>query len=579
MKQSSTGSPFARPFTLVRAALAVVLTAMLLACGGGGTIPAPEIRPLPADFFARKAVAYSPFRTATNSAGRDTEVITPAMIKEDLDLLVTGGFGLIRLFDSSDKVARQTLQVIRDNRLDMKVMLGIYVQSGDGAFSNAEIARGIALANEYADIVSAVSVGNETMVSWSFNRIAANAMRNYILQVRGAVRQPVTTDDNWAFFAKAHIYEQDPRPVFDAIDFVAMHTYPLLDTFYNPDLWNWQQVDVPENRRAVAMMDAALDRAKYEYDAVRTNLDRQGFTAMPIIIGETGWTAVDTDGDPVLTFRAHPVNQKMYFDRLQAWKAAGGNGPKNIVYFEAFDEPWKQGDDGWGLFNVQRQVRFVLQGLFPDRSMWEPVSPSDDDGIYTAGDAVFFIPPVINPAVTENRYLIYTETTTASDYVPTGLVWDPFIKTFWQPVAEHAPGDATESFEIDPRPEVWGWGMLYQSRANVTANLSNFAGGRLNVSLKTTYAGKLEIGISSETETEGPVEAYVQIENGRYGYCNTGEWCAVSIPLQDFLAVNPKIDLRMVLSRFILADRYEFTGNTPNANPPMVLMDGVYWTR
>ena len=59
----------------------------------------------------------------------------------------------------------------------------------------------------------------------------------------------------------------------------------------------------------------------------------------------------------------------------------------------------------------------------------------------------------------------------------------------------------------------------------------------------------------------------------------TGEWCDVSIPLQDFVAVNPRIDLRMVLSRFVLADRYEFTGNAPNASPPKILMDGVYWSR
>lgn len=578
MKQLRPGAPFASPMTLVRAALVLALSVLLLACGGGGTIPAPEIRPLPADFFARKAVAYSPFRTAVDDAGRNTEIITPAMIKEDLDLLVTGGFGLIRLFDSSDKVARQTLDVIRDHQLDLKMMLGIYVASGNAAFSNAEIARGIKLANDYPDIVAAVSVGNETMVSWSFNRFTNNAMRDYIVRVRAAVKQPVTTDDNWAFFAMSGPFEQDPRPVLDVIDFVAMHTYPLLDSFYNPDLWDWQQRSVPEDQRAVAMMDAAMGRAQFEYNAVRTNLDKQGFTAMPVIIGETGWTAVDYNGDPALTFRASPVNQKMYFDRLQAWKAAGGNGPKNIVYFEAFDEPWKQSDDGWGLFNVQRQARYVVQDLFP-ANQWEPVDPADADGVYTESDAVYFIPPVVNPAVTENRYLVYTDTTTASDFVPTGLVWDPFVNTFWQPVADAAPGDGTESYEIDPRPEVWGWGMLYQSRANATANLSNFAGGSLHFSLKTTYAGKLEIGISSDTETEGPVEAYVQIENGRYGYCNTGEWCAVSIPLQDFVAVNPKIDLRLVLSRFIISDVFARSGNAPNANPPKIIMDGVYWSK
>ena len=79
------------------------------------------------------------------------------------------------------------------------------------------------LANQYPDIVSAVRVGNEAMVYWSVNPIPANAMRNYILRVRAAVKQPVTTDDNWAFFAKSEIFQQDPQPVLDAIDFVAMH--------------------------------------------------------------------------------------------------------------------------------------------------------------------------------------------------------------------------------------------------------------------------------------------------------------------------------------------------------------------
>ena len=577
MKQARSGALFANPLPLVRAALALVLSALLLACGGGGVIPAPEIRPLPADFTSRKAVAYSPFRTAVDVDDRANETITPAMVKQDLDLLLAGGFKLIRLFDSSDKVAKLTLNVIRDNALDVKVMLGIYVQSGDAAFSNAEIARGITLANDYKDIVIAVSVGNETMVSWSFNRFANNAMRDYIKRVRDAVPQPVTTDDNWAFFAKSGPYEQDPRPVLDVIDFVSMHTYPLLDTVYNPDLWDWKQASVPEATRAAAMMDAALARAKFEYDAVRANLDGQGFTAMPIVIGETGWKAPDS-GPLNIVMRTHPVNQKMYFDRLVAWKAAAGSGPKNVFYFEAFDEPWKQGDDGWGLFNVQRQARYVVQESYP-QAAWEPVGTSDADGVYTSTDAVYYTPPVINAAVTENRYLIYTETTTASDYRPTGLVWDPFVKTYWQPVADHAPGDGVESYEIDPRPETWGWGMLYQSRDNVTANLSNFANGTLNFSIKTSYAQKIEIGISSDTETYGPVEAYVQLQNGQYGYCNTGAWCTVSIPLKVFVASNPKIDLRLVLSRFVIADRFDVTGNEKKTDLPKLYLDGVYWSR
>jgi hypothetical protein len=75
-------------------------------------------------------------------------------------------------------------------------------------------------------------------------------------------------------------------------------------------------------------------------------------------------------------------------------------------------------------------------------------------------------------------------------------------------------------------------------------------------------------------------EAYVQIGNGDYGYCNTGAWCNVNIPLAAFKAVNPKLDLSLVLSRFIIADRYEFTGKPLNSNITTKLnIDGVYWSK
>ena len=139
------------PSALVRSTLALLLAALLEACGGGGVVPSNgvTIRALPAEYTSRQAVAYSPFR----SANRDTETITSAMIKQDLDLLVAGNFKLIRLFDSSDAVSRQTLQVIKDNGMDIKVQLGIWVASGNEAATQADIARGVVLANSFRDIV------------------------------------------------------------------------------------------------------------------------------------------------------------------------------------------------------------------------------------------------------------------------------------------------------------------------------------------------------------------------------------------------------------------------------------------
>ena len=582
MKHSTSLAMSMRAF--LSTLLATLLAVVLASCGGSGTTPVTgvQIRPLDPEFTSRKAVAYSPYRTAINNDGLATEVITKANIKQDLDLLLAAGFRQIRVFDSSDKVAKQTLEVIRDNNLNMKMQLGAYVQSGNDAFSRAEIARCVALANDPTfkvndkNIVLAVSVGNETMVSWSFNRIAPALMAEYIRSVRNQITQPVTTDDNYAFWASA------PSTITDVIDYAALHTYAELDTYFDPTRWEWKRTEVPAAQRATAMMDAAIAETRRQYHEARTHLDSKGLAYMPIIIGETGWNAVNLGR---LAFRAHPVSQKMYLDRLEAWAAEGraGAGPKAVFYFEAFDEPWKQGDDKWGLFNVQRQARYAIQAINPPNSLagsatwvWEP-------GTYTDADAEYFKPAVVKPAITENNYVLFTDAAPgASEVRPTNLFWDAFDgNTVFAPevTTNYAPGDATRSIEITPTPASFGWGFLRQSRTGVTDNLSNYAAtGTLNFWISTTYPGKIEISIGTDTLDREAQEANLQIQPGNYGYCNTGAWCQVSIPLKDFIAKNPKLDLSLVLSRFIISDVYSRTGNAPGSTAKLYI-DGIYWAR
>jgi exo-beta-1,3-glucanase (GH17 family) len=577
--------------TAWRVALALFLSALVASCGGGGAVPfsGVTIRPLSDDFMVRQAVAYSPYRTAVNEPDRVNEVITKANIKEDLDLLLAAGLRAIRLFDSSDKVARQTLEVIRDEKLNIKVQLGAYVVSGNDAESRAEMARCVTLANEFPDIVLAVSVGNETMVSWAFNKITPTLMAEYIRTVRDQIKQPVTTDDNYAFWASA------PTIITDQIDFAALHTYPNLDTWFDPTRWEWKNVDVKEEERAVAMMDGAIAEARRQYQEARDFLDRKGLSYIPIIIGETGWNAVDLGRQ---RFRAHPVNQKMYLDRLEAWAAEGraGNGPKQVFYFEAFDEPWKQGDDKWGLFNVNRQARFAVQAINPPGAtfgsatwVFEPVIPENDangDGIYTEADATYFQPAVVKSAVTASAYTLLSDLPPGPDEVkPTDLRWDAFdgnTAGYATVSGTHGPGDAPNGFRITPAPASYGWGLLLQSSTGENENLSQFAtSGRLTFQVSTTYPGKIEIGIATDTQDREGQEAYLQIGPGDYGYCNTAAWCTVSIPLSAFAAVNPKIDLSLVLLRFIIADRYEFTGKTsgsPGLTPP-IFRDAIRWAR
>jgi exo-beta-1,3-glucanase (GH17 family) len=491
---------------------------------------------------------------------------------------MAAGFRLIRLFDSDDKVAKQTLEVIRDDHLNIKVQLGVFIQSGNENFNQGQVARAVKLANDFSDIVLAVSVGNENMVGFSFNKVPVADMAGYIAKVRRQINQPVTTDDNYAFWANA------PTLITDVVDFASVHTYAELDTVFDPNLWDWRQKAAAPADRAKAMMDAAITETRRQYTLARSSLDAKGLSAMPVTIGETGWNAVDLGR---LAFRAHPVNQKMYLDSLALWADEGkaGAGPKAVFYFEAFDEPWKQGDDKWGLFNVQRQARYAIQAINNNNSPAGTATWVYEPGTYVLTDAQYFKVAVVKQAITESKYVLYTDAAPgASEVRPTDLFWDAFDgNTAVGPevTSNFAPGDASHSIEITPTPKPagFGWGFLRQPHdTSNTDNLSNYAAGTLNFWISTTYPGKIEIGISSDTQDRETQEADLQIQPGMYGYCNTGAWCQVSIPLQDFVAKSPKLDLSLVLSRFIIADVYARTGNAPGSTAKLNI-DGIYWAK
>ena len=586
------------PAKLARAALALVVTLVLVACGGGGTTPVTDVsttaggqRALSSAFTTRKAVNYSPYRTATTvgNASLATDIanenITDAMVIEDLTLLQQAGFGMIRLFNSDEKVAQRTLRVISDpaNGLDFKVYLGMWMAGYNEPGNQAQIALGIALAKSYPDIVVAVSVGNESLVTWSDHAMQPAVLANHIAYVRSQITQPVTTDDNWAYYAAAD------RVILDVIDFASVHSYAMVDTHYNPTFWDWKQLGTAEGPdRAVAMMNAALNATKKDYSAARSFIDSKGHAAMPIIVGETGWMAEDATGAANwYKFMAHPANQKMYFDRLQAWWS-GGTGPKAVFYFEAFDEQWKGTDDKWGLFNKNREARFAIQSAHAASSTFKY-----EAGSYAQADALYYKPPTLNAAQTQTKYVIHSEAVTGW---PDGLRADAFGGgtpfTLDYPLSgDSASGDQGATLDAShyiklsvfrPLAGSYGWGLLWQSSAEptrITANMSNFANGAIHFSVKTAYLGKLRIGISSDTDLGTVVEANLLVSSGdSYGYCSnsTAVWCDVAIPLSAFKLANPLLDLRYILTRFSIADIYGETGNAARDGMPAIELDNIY---
>jgi exo-beta-1,3-glucanase (GH17 family) len=178
----------------------------------------------------------------------------------------------------------------------------------------------------------------------------------------------------------------DVVQVVQAVDFLAIHVYPFLDAPY--DAWDWKQLSVPAGpQRAVAMMNAAFQYAKSSIDSVRTALAQKGLS-VPILLGETGWksaTGNGTNQDTTEKFRAHPVNEKIFYDAIMKWVYGSGKtatSPKAAFYFEAFDEPWKSDDDNWGLLDVNRKAKYVVWSVLPDLKPAGAPNYTDNDAVY-----------------------------------------------------------------------------------------------------------------------------------------------------------------------------------------------------
>lgn len=578
---------------------ASLFLSLVAACGGGGVVPGAlsDVRALPSDFQTRKAVNYSPYRTTAaginnKPTSESSNANFRAHIEEDLQLLMDGRFTLIRLFDSSTDVSKVVLDVIKakqlaDPNFNMRVMLGIWIDKTDTNFNQLEIARGVKLANDYKDIVLAVSVGNETMVSWNtWNPVPPATMLGYIQSVRSQIKQPVTTDDNWAFFAKNTGEINDPLKILNAIDFVSLHTYTLADTLSSDTKWDWKQLGVSESARATAMMQAAVAGAKADFNAVRTYMDSIGLTQVPIIIGETGWKAEASKGE---FYRAHPANQKMYFDGMGTWLNSSATAkPKAIFTFAAFDEPWKGTDDKWGLFTVDRKARYVVHDLYP-ASIREPLPVES---------AAVFYPDIANVKVTTNRFTLLTDATNASEVRLTNFDlfgWDTPANAYGYVLDTPAAAayEGSHYLSIVPAPNTsndasknYGWGFFIKPKSN-EYDLSEFATGSLNFRIKTTYAGKLEFGFLTGSGSTG-YDVYVALSSGQYGYANDGAWHQVSIPMSVLRAAGAPsygnspsaatFNLQKVTQPFVVADRYSYTSNA-RYQTTEIWVDDIYWSK
>ncbi|MCI5044647.1 MAG: hypothetical protein MRY72_08105 [Aquisalinus sp.] len=296
------------------------------------------------------AIAYSGFREGQYpDRGAGANNPSRAEILEDLQILIDHDFTLIRLYDSGEN-ARTTLEIIRDENLPVKVLLGIWL---DAEFSNHEgcpwltepipaeklasnkirnsdeVERGIALATTFSDIIIAVNVGNEALVSWTDHMVPVDQVIAYVREVKSRTSQPVTVAENYAWWIESG------APLANELDFIGVHTYPV-----------WEDRDIEDGLGYTEENIAGV---------------QQALPGKTIAILEAGWATTASEFGP----RASEEKQLQYFTEVSSWARKTNT---TVFFFEAFDEPWK-GDPNdplgaekhWGLFKVDRSPKLVMQ--------------------------------------------------------------------------------------------------------------------------------------------------------------------------------------------------------------------------
>jgi exo-beta-1,3-glucanase (GH17 family) len=283
-----------------------------------------------------RAIAYSGYRAGQNpDLGRYP---SPEQVLEDLRILERN-WKYIRVY-SADRHAEDVLATIRREKIGLKVMLGVWLNGKPEKLNSnsLQIVRAIRLANEYPEIVAAVNVGNEILVSWSDHRLTEARALAYVAQVKAAVRCSVTVADD-------SLYWRDPAAkLAEAVDFITLHTYPA---------WNGEDIDT------------ALASTIRVYEIVHA-----AHPDKTIVIGEAGWPTF-ADSPKNVPGAGSEAKQLRYYQELNAWAKSAGI---TVFVFEAFDEPWKgSGTEGhWGVFNEARQAKAAVRELYPAPTVEPP---------------------------------------------------------------------------------------------------------------------------------------------------------------------------------------------------------------
>lgn len=296
-----------------------------------------------------RAICYSGYRDGQHPGGESPSY---EEVKEDLEIL-KDDWKYLRLYNC-DQHAQTVLDVIQNEQLDFKIMLGANIDAemnnfncpwGGGVYDEDVLDRNqsknsenidklIEFGIKYPDIIFSLSVGNEACVDWTDHFVSEKKVLEYAQRVKSQSNLPVTFCENYVPW----LYKLEELANF--LDIISIHSYPV-----------WEYKHISEG----------LDYTKQNYYSVADK-----YPDKPVVITEAGWATKSNDkGIDILN--VNEGFQKIYFNELMEWA-----DKENILtfYFEAFDENWKgspepwEPEKHWGLYRSDRTPKLAVNHNF-----------------------------------------------------------------------------------------------------------------------------------------------------------------------------------------------------------------------
>lgn len=352
------------------------------------------------------AISYGGYREVTRE-------IQPTLeeLKEDMKILSAMGIKVVRTYNVQLKQASNLLKAIselkqEDPEFEMYVMLGAWIDcknawtelepdhNVESENNEAEIARAVALANQYPEIVKILAVGNEAMVKWATSYfVQPEVILKWVthlqeLKKKGELSKDlwITSSDDFSSWGggDSSYHTEDLEKLVQAVDYISMHTYAYHNSHYNPEFW--LVPDEEEELSVLEKIDAAMLRSKAfamaQYDSVTNYVKSLGMDK-PIHIGETGWATTSSGHyGPKGSRATDEYKEALYHKHLREWTNSAGI---SCFYFEAFNEKWKDArnqsgsENHFGLFTLDGQAKYAL---------WDLVDQGTFEGLTRNGNTI-----------------------------------------------------------------------------------------------------------------------------------------------------------------------------------------------